>query len=190
MPENRLSLADGGLIVGTAFAGYRATTDYPAASYWHELADHFPNAKVVLTTRDPDSWFDSVSETIFHPNAIGTIAGTPFGEVLDKAIFEHLGDRLTDRTFLTDWYVKRNEAVVASLPPERLLVFHPKEGWEPLCDFLGVPVPSHPFPRVNDRLDISCRVGGTKGLPDIPLELQRWAETYTTDMRSRAEAPA
>ncbi len=46
------------------FAGFRSTTDYPACNYWRELAAHYPDAKVVLTVRDPDSWFDSVSETI------------------------------------------------------------------------------------------------------------------------------
>lgn len=172
------------------FSGYRATTDYPAASYWRELADHFPNAKVVLTTRDPDTWFDSVSETIFHSNTIASVAGTPFGELLDKAIFDEFGEELTDRSFMTDWYVKRNEAVVASLPPERLLVFHPRQGWKPLCDFLGMPVPSHPFPQVNDRLDLSGTVGEKKGLRADPAELQQWAEAYIADMRSKAAATA
>ncbi len=185
-----LEAADGRPDWDAIFAGYRSTCDYPAASYWRELAEYFPNAKVVLTARDPDGWFDSVSETIFHPNAIAAIAGTPFGELLDKAIFDELGDGLTDRGFMTDWFLKRNADVIASLPPERLLVFHPKEGWEPLCAFLGVPVPSHPFPRVNDRLDLSGNVGENKGLPTDPVELQRWAEAYIADMRLKAEATA
>ena len=58
------------------FDGYQSTSDYPACSYWRELADYYPNAKVVLTTRDADSWFDSVSETIFSDQMQGSLAGS------------------------------------------------------------------------------------------------------------------
>ena len=48
-------------------------------------------------------------------------------------------------------FTAHNEAVMAALPPDRLLVFHVREGWAPLCEFLGTPVPDEPFPRRNDR---------------------------------------
>ena len=57
------------------FAGFRSTTDYPACNYWRELAAYYPDAKVVLTVRDPDSWFDSVSETIFSDGMQGSLRG-------------------------------------------------------------------------------------------------------------------
>ena len=59
------------------FDGYTSTTDYPACTYWRELADFYPDAKVILSVRDPDTWFDSVSETIFSKQMQGLLAGTP-----------------------------------------------------------------------------------------------------------------
>ena len=53
------------------FAGFQSTTDYPACTYWRELSAFYPDAKVILTVRDADSWFDSVSETIFSPKMQG-----------------------------------------------------------------------------------------------------------------------
>jgi hypothetical protein len=49
------------------FAGFQSTTDYPACTYWRELAAFYPSAKVILSVCDAHSWFDSVSETIFSP---------------------------------------------------------------------------------------------------------------------------
>ena len=57
------------------FAGFRSCSDYPSASYWRELAEYYPQARVVLTTRDPDSWFVSVSETIFSDRMMGSLRG-------------------------------------------------------------------------------------------------------------------
>ena len=48
------------------FEGYRSTTDYPACLYYKELLDLNPNAKVILTVRDPDSWYESVKNTVYR----------------------------------------------------------------------------------------------------------------------------
>ena len=48
-------------------------------------------------------------------------------------------------------YSAHNDAVKSTIPDDRLLVFEVKDGWAPLCEFLGVPVPDEPFPRTNDR---------------------------------------
>ncbi len=124
------------------FAGFQATTDYPACSYWRELADRYTDAKVILTVRDPDSWFDSVSETIFSDRMMASLAGSPTEVMMNGVIFEAFGEKVRDRAWMTDWFRRRNQEVINALPADRLLVFEAKHGWQPLCDFLGVPVPS------------------------------------------------
>src|SRR5690242_16732742 len=84
------------------FAGFNSTSDYPSASYWRELADFYPEAKVVLTTRNPDTWFDSVKDTIFAPEMQDSLAGTPAGQLMQATIFDHIDGDVTDRAFLTD----------------------------------------------------------------------------------------
>ncbi|AKH42024.1 hypothetical protein FHS61_002443 [Altererythrobacter atlanticus] len=168
------------------FAGFHSTTDYPAAHFWHELAEHYPDAKIVLTTRDPDSWFDSVSETIFSERMNSQIHETPFGGLMRGVIFDVFGNRINDRAFMTDWFRQRNQQVVDTLPPERLLVFHPKEGWEPLCSFLGVPVPPEPFPRVNSRDELGGQSDEHGGLPADPAELEAFAREYIDQLKAGA----
>ena len=168
----------------TIFDGYQSTTDYPACSYWRELADYYPDAKVVLTVRDADSWFDSVSETIFSDQMHGSLAGSPVETVMRGVIFDAFGDRRKDRAFMTDWFKRRNQQVVYALPRERLLVFSPQEGWGPLCSFLGVPLPDEPFPRINRRDELSARLQG--GPPPDPETGERSARDYIEKLKARA----
>lgn len=169
------------------FKGFRSTSDYPSASYWRELAAFYPDAKVVLTTRDPDSWFESVSETIFSEKLQSNAVGSPLGDMMKGVIFDHFGDGdITDRTFMTGWYVKRNQEVIDTIPAERLLVFHPRMGWEPLCAFLGVAVPDVPFPRVNSRDELTTATDQEGGMPTDPVEVERWAREYIEQLASKA----
>lgn len=170
------------------FDGYQSTTDYPACSYWRELADHFPDTKVVLTVRDANSWFDSVSETIFSEQMQGSLAGSPAGEMMQGAVFAAFGGRVNDRAFMTDWFERRNQAVIDALPPARLLVYSPKEGWEPLCAFLDVPVPAEPFPRVNSRDEIEQASRDQGGLPPDPETAEKFARDYIEQLKARAFA--
>lgn len=137
-----------------AFAGYRAQVDWPGARYWRELAMLYPAARVILTTRDPDDWFDSVHATIApfaanrgkhgadHPNAIAHMAH----KLIIEALFD---DRLTDRAHATAIFRAHIAEVQATIPPSRLLTFNVADGWAPLCDFLDCPVPEISFPRLN-----------------------------------------
>lgn len=169
------------------YRGFRSTTDYPGCSYWRELAGHYPDAKVVLTVRDPDSWFESVSETIFSEAMQGGLRGTPAGAMMHGAIFAHFqGGDITDRAFMTDWYVRRNQAVVDALPPERLLVFHPRDGWEPLCAFLGVAVPPERFPRVNSRDELQHANEEAGGLSADPESAEAFGRRYIEELRAKA----
>jgi hypothetical protein len=93
---------------------------------------------------------------------------------------------VTDRDFMTDWFARRNQEVIDSLPPDRLLVYSPKQGWEPLCAFLDVPVPEVAFPRVNSRDELSGVSDEQGGLPPDPESTERFARDYIETLRARA----
>jgi hypothetical protein len=170
------------------FEGYQSTSDYPACTYWRELADYYPDAKVVLTVRDADSWFDSVSETIFSEQMQGSLAGSPAEEMMRGAVFGPFSGRVKDRAFMTDWFNRRNQAVIDTLPAQRLLVYSPKQGWEPLCNFLGIAVPEGPFPRVNSRDEIGQASKEHGGLPPDPELAEQFARNYITQLKAKAFA--
>jgi len=170
----------------SVFAGFESTTDYPACTYWRELSAFYPSAKVILTVRDANSWFDSVSETIFSPKMQASLAGSPVEAMMQGVIFDAFAGRVHDRAFMIDWFTRRNQAVIDSLPADRLLVFSPKEGWAPLCAFLGVPVPKAPFPRVNSRDELNQAVNERGGLPPDPETAERFARTHMEELKAKA----
>ena len=144
------------------FAGYRASTDAPGCYVWRELAEAFPKAKVILGLREPDAWFKSMQATIFSPSHQAQMAASPVGPTIRKLAMRGFGaggqavappegpPGPPDKDVMTAAMQAHNAAVISALPPERLLVYRITEGWGPLCDFLGVPVPDSPFPHVND----------------------------------------
>ncbi|MEO8465969.1 MAG: sulfotransferase family protein [Gammaproteobacteria bacterium] len=144
----------------TIFAGFTATVDYPACTYWRELMAAYPEAKVLLTVRDPNDWFDSTQATIFSPPMRARIAGSPMEAFFRKAVYADFGDRIDDRGFMTAAFERHTAAVRGSVPPERLLVYETGEGWPRLCQFLGVAVPASPFPRVNSREEMQRMMAG------------------------------
>jgi len=139
------------------FKDYAAAVDYPTAAYWREIADHFPDAKVVHTVRDPDAWFESTQATIFAP---GSFADNPPPAL--KAFFasftKALAGNIHDRAFMVDFFRRHSAEVAAAIAPERLFVMQVGEGWERLCAFLGVPVPDAPYPSENSRAEFIRRV--------------------------------
>ena len=149
------------------FADYRATVDWPGCSFYRELLRHYPEAKVILTVRDPERWYDSAKETIyFVRNAIPpwTRVILPrmrvFRRMLDRIAWDGMfGGRFEDRAFAIDAFNRHNDQVRRDVPAERLLVYQVSEGWEPLCAFLGVAVPEgKPFPHLNDAAEFRARV--------------------------------
>jgi hypothetical protein len=146
-----------------AGSGYRSSCDFPSASFWKEQMQLYPDAKVVLTTRDPEKWYESCTNTIFrfqrdHPASnLGLQIVGWLG--LPTAGFRDMTDALIrDKTFRGDWskenvikcFKAHNKNVLETCPKEKLFVFEVSQGWEPLCKFLDVPVPNEPFPHVND----------------------------------------
>lgn len=170
------------------FDGYVSTSDYPGCTYWRELAAYYPDARIVLTTRDPDAWFESVMATIFSRPMREGVAGTPVGAFLEGTIFAAFGNRIEDRAFMTDWFVRRNREVADAFPASRLLEFAPRDGWQPLCDFLGVDVPDAPFPRVNSRDELEAAIGDVI-VPASPEEAEQGARAYIELLRAKAFAP-
>lgn len=133
------------------FAGYRSVVDWPGVRYWRELVACYPDARVLHTTRDADSWFESTQATIFAPANLERFKhGGPMADFFAVALGE-VSDHLNDRAFMIDYFHRHEAAVKAAVPAERLLVFPVGSGWAPLCEFLGVPVPGEPFPSENSR---------------------------------------
>lgn len=143
------------------FADYQATVDWPACTFYKELMEAFPEAKVLLSVREPNGWYESTRDTIYR-------IPTSFLMVLLKLlvphlrrmyrVVQHISDdtfqgRFMDRDFAIAVFNQHNTSVMEHVPPERLLIYNVKEGWEPLCRFLEVPVPpDRPFPHLNDKL--------------------------------------
>jgi hypothetical protein len=136
------------------FAGFRSTVDWPACNYWRELMARYPDAKVILSLRDPESWFRSTQATIFSDEVQG---GAP--PAIVKILTDVVGKDLHDRAKCIAAFERHNAAVRDGVPAGKLLVFDAKQGWGPLCAFLGVPVPDAPFPSVNTTDDFRQMVG-------------------------------
>ena len=140
--------ADGQPDWAKIFAGYNSTVDWPNATFYAELAQAYPDAKVVHTERDPEAWFRSTQATIFRDDTAGADSG-PFAGMFAKVIRRLFDDNMHDHDHVIDVYQRHNAQVRATIPAERLLVYEVAQGWEPLCAFLGVPVPDSPMPKVN-----------------------------------------
>ena len=149
------------------FRGYQATVDWPGCSFYQEFLRRYPEAKVVLTVRDPEKWYDSARQTIYavrHAFPSWTRLLNPrmrrFIRMLNRLVWVGtFQGRFEDRSFAIAVFNQHNEQVRRVVPPDRLLVFEVKEGWGPLCAFLGVPVPDgKPFPHVNDAAEFRSRI--------------------------------
>ncbi|MBI3675489.1 MAG: sulfotransferase family protein [Proteobacteria bacterium] len=145
------------------FSGYRATVDWPSTYFWRELVAAHPKAKVVLTERDPASWYKSMSQTILAAMQRGVDTGqeNPVAraqqEMAQVIVNEKTFGRRFDEAHVLDVYRRHNETVKREIPAERLLVYDGPQGWEPLCRFLGVAVPKEPFPKTNSTEEFRVR---------------------------------
>jgi len=145
------------------FDGFGSTVDWPTAAFYRELLGEYPSARFVLTLRSPESWVASFGSTIYKLIA-GRDESPPemrgWLEMVHSVIAgSGFTDDLTDDDLMKA-FVAQNESVKAAIPASQLLVFEVKDGWEPLCRFLGVEVPDEPFPRTNDRTEFWDLVSG------------------------------
>ena len=140
------------------FKEYKSAVDWPVCAFLEELIHIYPTAKVVLTQRDPAEWFESANSTIFNAMEIGKTHPNPqcrkpiemASDLILNGIF---AGKYRDRKYAINIFEKHVEKVIQIVPVDRLLQFRVEQGWEPLCNFLDVPIPSEPFPWVNDRMN-------------------------------------
>jgi hypothetical protein len=144
---------------GELMKGYTAQVDWPGASFWPELAAANPDALVILSVREPDSWYTSCSNTIFPGMSMLGGEGNEWMAAMARLFKERFSDDLDDGTAMTAAFEQHNDAVRAAIPEERLLEWTASDGWDPICDRLGLPVPSEPFPKVNSTADFRAMVG-------------------------------
>ena len=151
------------------FEGYLSAVDYPVARYYPQIMEKYPDAKIIHTMRDAESWYSSVVDTIFWaskptPGRIfQTLIRMPFSSKLrkrmpvlqfnGKLVSWEFGADLADKKAVIQKYNEHNEEALRLIPKDRLLVYNVKDGWEPLCNFLQVPVPSTPLPKSNTKED-------------------------------------
>ena len=169
---------------------YRAGVDFPFSLFYQDIMTAYPDAKVVMSTRDPKTWYSSVYHSIWqvhllmasHPsiplflqlldrrrpsphdmhNIIGSIV--PKGcDVSFKEAIE--GGPAVAEKFFTDWEAEVSRVV----PEEKLLVTTAAEGWSPLCKFLGLPIPETDYPRVNDTASIQRMIRNIKIFNNIVI---------------------
>jgi hypothetical protein len=138
----------------TLFEGYEATVDFPACIYYRELLQEFPNAKVVLTVRDPERWFQSFLTLQQTTDRFRVFRFVPRVRRFLNFVDLFLGkvfDFPRDHENCINTFNRHIQEVQAYVPTDRLLVFRVQEGWEPLCKFLGCEVPAGtPFPHLNE----------------------------------------
>jgi hypothetical protein len=152
---------------------YGATCDVPACIHWKAILKAYPHAKVILSTRNQDSWYQSCKETIFNMQPgnqempLGIWLFQTLMPVGPGRAFKRMMQATWDANFFKGDYSKEhsiqvfqewNASVIEQCPKDKLLVHDAKDGWEPLCAFLGVPVPDVPYPHLNDTAEMKRRV--------------------------------
>lgn len=128
------------------FAGYKSCVDWPSAYYWRDLIQAYPKARVILTWRSPESWWESFQNTILPAIADSKDQDSLGVALVAKQVF---GGRPQDRAHAIRVYEANVQAVLNTVPAERLLIHKLGDGWGPLCAHLGVPVPDEPYPARN-----------------------------------------
>lgn len=153
------------------FDGYTSAADGPCAIYYRQLMKAFPEAKIILTVRDAESWYQSTYDTLYQ-FVLKSEANPPEAHsfqsrlyrMTNTLIWNGLFDgRFSDKEYAIRVFRTHNQLVADSVDPGSLLVYDVKQGWEPLCAFLGVDPPPGDFPHVNDTASmrkVLAQVGG------------------------------
>jgi hypothetical protein len=187
--------------------GYEATVDWPACSFYEELMEHHPEAKVLLSVRDPEPWYESTRSTIYELTVLldssrvarllfGLISLLVYGgfaggrsslphDVIWQGTFD---GRFEDKAYAIEVFERHNEEVKRRVPSERLLVYEVKEGWGPLCQFLRVSEPEGPFPRLNDAAQMRRGIKVVRALSTVlPVALPLSIAAALMVLRGRAK---
>jgi Sulfotransferase domain len=149
--DDRQMLLWSNLVVGGAkpdweklFAGYRAAVDWPSALFWRELIAAFPRARIILTYRSAESWWNSYEKTLLK-----VISPLPKDDWVRRVHDLAFDGRPEDQNHCIAVYRRHIEEVRETVPSDRLLVHELGDGWPSLCEHLNVPEPNTPYPRSN-----------------------------------------
>ncbi|MCB9591127.1 MAG: sulfotransferase family protein [Sandaracinaceae bacterium] len=135
-------------------SGYAAAVDWPAAAFWPEIAEAFPDSIILMSTRDPESWWESASQTIFRGDG-PPIPGA--GEMIQLILAGRFTPNRQDKDAVLEAFHRHYEHVRRTAPADRLVEWTARDGWGPICEALGVAIPDAPFPRSNTREDWRAR---------------------------------
>jgi len=142
---------------------FTATVDWPASAFWREIADANPDAVVLLSSRDSEGWWKSAANTIFNVARREVPPDEPDLQAQMDMIDDMFRLRFTpnwqDETEAKRAFEQHNEAVRAAIPADRLIDYRVGDGWKPICDKLGLPVPDAPFPHVNTTAEFRAMTG-------------------------------
>ena len=184
------------------FRGFQSTVDWPGGYFYRELADFYPEAKVLLSVREPDAWERSMRETVWavrNGESLTRLLSSAhahvdpqwraFVQMIDNLIWKDKGTFAAGHAEpeqMIETMLAHNAQVKEVIAPERLLVWNVSEGWEPLCEFLALGVPDVPLPHINDRTEFLNRI------VDSSLDsLMAWrAQRATADPQQSAEDSA
>lgn len=144
------------------FANYDAAVDWPSAEFWPELLQQYPDAKVILTVREPNDWYTSVGKTIKEWPMDPTITW-PDRMLKTRAmarviVKEGALKAYEDKDTMISKFLENIDRVKEMVPRDQLLIFQPSDGWEPLCRFLNITTPDTEFPRCNRGEDFLDRL--------------------------------
>ncbi|KAI8067694.1 P-loop containing nucleoside triphosphate hydrolase protein, partial [Gilbertella persicaria] len=143
----------------TIYRDYDAAVDWPTAAYWKPLFQQFPDAKVILTVRTPESWYKSVRNTIGkyqgqHMDLTPNHPRYKFARMAKAVCLEgQLADPTVTEETLCQFFLNNIEQVKQTVPSNQLLVMELGEGWARLCEFLDKPIPNEPYPNVNSTAE-------------------------------------
>jgi sulfotransferase family protein len=168
------------------FHGYRATVDWPGAAFYEELLERYPDAKVILTVRDPKRWYESTKSTIYNVQRIASSpvfslaalfvprlrdlrrAALMAADLVWKRTFD---GRFEEREYAIEVFGRWNAAVERRVSAEKLLIYEVKEGWGPLCEFLGTKEPDKPFPHLDTAAEVRRMIEAVRVLSVASLAL-------------------
>lgn len=144
--------------------GYGATVDWPAAAFWKELAAANPDAVILHSERPADAWYTSADRTIFEmfraPREVqAEQTSETWVEMAHSMLATRFASDFLDRDTAIAAVDAWNADVRATADPDRLVIWSPGDGWEPICAALGVPVPDEPFPHTNSTAEFRERAG-------------------------------
>ena len=159
------------------FDGFVATVDFPGYPYYKILLEKYPDAKVILTKRKFEAWYESTRKTVWKagpqtvPAKLAMLLKMLFNQRLRQTfkcikfmratyLGKQFDNKFASREHAEKVFYNHIAEVSEYVPKEQLLIYDVAEGWEPLCRFLSCPIPREPFPHLNKKEHFHAMVKG------------------------------